>query len=481
MADKLNQTVVLPRSIAGKASADTAASSYDRDTDIPRDTLSILNTSIETIRAFSSNPTEAIRNLIRFEGTLSTAAFDIVEIAHSEFTVAAYETGTHQISPQGTSFALNVLASIDTLYDYTKGFGDKQTFQNLVEMLLLEVVAAGGVGLELVLNKLRLPDRLTPVAYDQLKWVSRGDGTKYPTQKSSQGDDIDLDIPTFFVSELHKFASKAYATSMLEPSVNAAYSFGGFLEEIRRSVRRSGHTRLVVSLDSEKVIAAAPADVRSDPEKLKKWMNDIKDGVEEVVNDLSPEDALVTFDTANVELLHAAGEKADFVPLMNAISGQLATSLKTSPSIIGLRIQGSQSLSNTESLVYLKVAKSIQKPVEDIISRALTLAVRLLGNDVYVKFKFDPINLRPEDELEAFKTMKQARIYQLLSEGFITDDEAAIMLKTGPRAPGAPVLSGTGFMRGSGGIDATKASPNNDPQGAALQPDTPNKGGGSSQ
>ena len=68
-----------------------------------------------------------------------------------------------------------------------------------------------------------------------------------------------------------------------------------------------------------------------------------------------------------------------------------------------------------------------------------------------------------------------------LSEGFLSDEEAAHELGTGPRDPGAPSLSGTGFMRGNSSIDATKASPNTDPQGNALQPGTPDKAGGESQ
>lgn len=131
--------------------------------------------------------------------------------------------------------------------------------------------------------------------------------------------------------------------------------------------------------------------------------------------------------------------------------------------------------------MFLKVARGIQRPIEEVMSRILTLAVRLYGVDAYVKFRFEGINLRPEDELEAFKTMKQDRVFNLLSEGFLTDEEAAHELGTGPRAPGAPPLSGTGFNRSSGGIDAEDASPNTDPQGNALQPDTPKKGGGESQ
>jgi hypothetical protein len=190
---------------------------------------------------------------------------------------------------------------------------------------------------------------------------------------------------------------------------------------------------------------------------------------------------LVIYDTVTPDMLKAQGEKSDYVPLIETLSGLLATSLKSNPSMLGLRMQGSQSLSNTESLVFLKIANAARRPVETNLSRILTLAARLYGADVYIKFRFDPINLRPDLELEAFKTMRQARTLELLSEGFLTDDEAAWDLGTGPRAPGAPPLAGTGFRRGSKGIDANAASPNADPQGRALQSNEPKKAGGASQ
>jgi hypothetical protein len=267
----------------------------------------------------------------------------------------------------------------------------------------------------------------------------------------------------------------------MSAALNSSYHFNEFIEDMRRTLRRQGHGRLNVKLVTEVIMAAAPEDVKADAQKMKTWLSSIQDDVTSELQALNPEDALVFFDSAEVDLMKAEGEKADYVPLLNALSGQHATSLKTSPSILGLRLSGSQSLSNTESLVFLKVARGIQRPIEEVFSRAVTLATRLYGVDVYVKFKFDAINLRPEDELEAFKTMRQDRVFKLLSEGFLTDEEAAQELGTGPRAPGAPPLSGTGFMRGSSGVDATDASPNDDPQGRALQPQTPSKAGGDSQ
>ena len=480
MADQITQPVILPRTILGKAKASTPASAVERGQTIPKETLNVLNTSIESLRATNQVP-QAIRELISAEGTFSASVFDFVEVASGSYKVAAYETGTHLLSTDGTRLAESIVAAIDTLYDYSKGFSDKQTFQNLIDMSLLEVLTTGALAHELVLNKARLPDRINCFAYDTVEWVSRGDGTRFPQQTSSTGDPINLDLPTVFISDLHRFANKAYARSMLEPAINGSYNYQAFMEEVRRAVRRSGHSRLKITLDSEKVTAAAPPEVRNDSKKLIEWMEKIRSTVEETVKTLQPEDAIIMYDSAKAELIKGEGEKSDYVPLINAISGALATSLKVSPSIIGLRITGSQSLSNTESLIFLKVAKAIRKPVEDNLSRALTLAVRLYGADVYVKFTFDPINLRPEDELEAFKTMHQARILEQLSEGFISDDEAAMLLGTGARPPGAPKLMGTGFTRGGKGIDASKASPNDDPQGRALQSDSPTKGGGESQ
>ena len=471
---------VLPRKLVSKAQGRLPAGAFDKGSAIPKDATRAANQSVTNFRQGASD-VAVVRGLDIFDGTLSAAVFSYVEIACSDYKITAYDTNTHQFDVDGTAAARSVVARFDTLYDYSKGYSDKQSMGTTLRMALKETLVTGALAQELVLDKHRLPERINTIPYETLEWVSRGDGTKFPRQLSTSGDPVSLDLPTFFVSELHKHASKAYASTMLSPAINAVFDFHDFLEDVRKTLRRHGHARLALSIDAARVMESAPNDVKDDPIKLKKWFEDTKSDVVGVVDDLSPEDALIFFDTVTAELLKAEGEKADYVALLNAKSGHLATSLKSSPSILGLRINGSQSLSNTESLVFLKVAKGLQTTVEENMSRILTLATRLYGLDVYVKFKFDPINLRPDDELEAFKIMRDDRILTQLSEGFLSDDEAAHALGSGPREPGTPPLSGTGFMRGASKIDATKASPNTDPQGNAMQPDTPSSAGGESQ
>ncbi len=479
MADKSKKSanIVMPKKLVTAAAAQTPASAAEKNSALPTDNFTALNQSVQTLRAMDKVP-EALRQLVSFEGTASAAMFDYVEAAHTSYSIVAYNPVTHEMDPEGTRMALTIVNNMNTLNDYSEGYADTQAMDQIVETSLLEVVTTGGLANELVLDKTRLPVAINVVSYDTLEAKSNGKGGRYWVQAGTKGE-INLNIATFFVAELHKFASKGRARSMMEPAINSAWYYSEFMEDMRRAVKNQ-HGRLKVSLVTDKIVATAPADVRADPVKLLDYLETVREGVSRAISSASPEDALVVYDTAVLDMLKSVGEKSDYVTLLQNISGNLATSLKVSPSIVGLRMEGSQSLTNTESLLFIKSARGIQKPVETNLSRALTLAVRLHGLDCYVEFRFDPIDLRPENELEAFRTMKQSRILELLSLGLISDEDAALQLGIWAIPAGTPKLSGTGF-EAKKGPDASKASPNDDPQGAALQPKTPKKGGGRSQ
>lgn len=479
---QLNKKVILPRAIAGTAKSRPGYSSVGKGETLLNPNNNHLQESIQNLR--SRNETiPALRKLSKDDGNFSSAVFNMVQVANSGFKIKAYTTGTNEYSQDGVDVATSVIAAIDTLYDYTKKYRDKQPIEAIIETLLREVNLTSGCCLELVLDKARLPDKFQPVNYETIEWVSDGEGGRYPQQKNPEGGDpIDLNIATFWVAELHKEADSAYSTPMMKAALNMVYYYDEFIEEMRRTVRKSGHGRLTVSLDAAKIQASAPDDIKKDPAKLSNYMNDIKLEVESALADLEPEDSIVSYDSAEFKNHNPVGTKSDYTPMLKQLSGMTATSMKTHPSVIGMRMEGSQSLSNTESLVYLKVAKSIQNPVEQVLSRALTLATRLLGQDVYVKFEFNPINLRPEDELEAFKTMRQNNVLNLLSLGIYTDEQAYSEMGV-PFRKDAQVLSGTRFWEQPKGDKSETVTPNDDPQGRALQPDNevPRNGGGRDQ
>jgi hypothetical protein len=115
----------------------------------------------------------------------------------------------------------------------------------------------------------------------------------------------------------------------------------------------------------------------------------------------------------------------------------------------------------------------VRQKLNEIYSKAFTLAVRLFGLDVLVDFKYDDIELRPKTELEAFRTMRQSRVLELLSLGFLTDDEAGLELTHRITPEGFKPLSGTGFFKGGTPVNN---NPLGNQQGALqqdLKPTTP--------
>ena len=475
--------VVLPRTlVTGARSKAAPRRSVDKGERVQTQPLwPVLNTTIREKRAQQS-VTALLRDLARSEGPFSTAVHNLLEIAYSGYKIFAYENDSHQFSSQGTNLALSIMASMDTPVEYL-GTTKKRSIDATVKTLLRETLLTGGLSAELVLNKQRLPDRVQIVGIETLVWMDDGEGGVYPAQEIAGEDDpIELDIPTFFFDLMSPDPDTINPRSMMEACLKVLVYFEEFMEDVRRSVRISGHNRTTVTLNWEKLAGTAPMEIKNDPVKLRDYMISLRDGVQRTLETIEPDQALVLFDGVQADVLQSGhGVKIDYTPLLNVVVGQYATSMKTPPSVLGLRLEGgSAQMGSVESLIFLKTAKALHMTVETIMSRILTLACRLYGADVYVWFRMNPIDLRPENELEAFKSMRQSRLERYLSMGLISDDEFAVELDCFPRPAGAPDLSGTLFAAGKNDITAPAGS---DAARRDLQPDkdAPRKAGGRSQ
>jgi len=485
--------IVLPKKLA------TAVRSLQDPVDTTRDgslitdkgTLhGLYNEQIRNIRV-TNNVTQMLRYLARSEGPFSTALHNMIQVAFNGSMVLAYNVGDNTFSPEGTNLAATIMSQLDSLHDYTEGFSHKQGMDNLIEMMLRETVLTNGIAAELVLTKEQLPDYIQIVPLETIKWYKDGTKAVPGQQVSGKQDAVMLDIPTFMVQRMPGDPNYLYPSSMFESAIKLLIYFEEFLEDVRRVVRGSGHARQVVTLDLEKIKAAAPRSISGDPKKLQEWCETFRALTQAEMENIEPEQAIILFNTAVYEIKSPSfGNKIDYNPMLEIISGMCATAMKTPPSILGMRTDGGGSgVASTETMIFMKTAKALHTPVATIMSRLITLGCRLYGQDVYVKFLFDPIDLRPEMELESFYTMRQVRILTQLSYGFIGDEEAGYLLGTGPRPAGAPPLSGTMFMTSGGaagtgdGTDGLPVRPGDTPVGKAMQPDksTPRKAGGASQ
>lgn len=472
--NSVGSEVVLPRNnLAGKSRAKRPGSDLDRGQTIRNENAQYVAQSIDQIRT-RANVNDVIRDLLREEGLFSAAGNAMVSLAsNSGYRLAGHDsTGTMDMEVMGLGYVL--MDRLNTHHDYSLGYNDKAGVSSLLATLALDVVSSGGCGVELVLNPDFSPYRLVPVGYSTIQWESDGRGGRYPTQDNGE---IDLNIPTVFMAEHHRHAGEAYAHSILRPGLANTVYFQEFLEDTRKAVNRVGHSRMVAKLLAEKLAASAPQEVKNDDQKMQDYLSAQYEAVRAALEGLEPEDAIIAFDSVEFSVEDVGGSKADYTTLLATLGNMQGASLKTPASVTGLRASGGQGLSNAETLVYLKTVDSLRVAVEETMSRALTLAVRLLGVDGSISFQFMPINLRPEVELEAYKGTQQKRILERLSYGLINDAEACYELCIRPQGFQAP-LSGTLFYSQTTG---TAEGERGSSAGRALNPDTPSQSGGDDQ
>jgi hypothetical protein len=483
-------TLVLPKSLVIGIQTSDPSVGKAKDTALPDASLNHLNKSISSLRSETDVYTQ-MRNLVIFSGDMSMAVASYLRLADSPLQYRVFDS-THQLSDQGSLLLRTILNNLKYPVDYSYGYDDRHAPDDVSGICLREVLLTGGCALELVLNKAKLPDRLQPVSPSKLKWrTAATTETGALTHKiipwqQATGQVILLDIPTFFFARLDTDPTTVYPKPPFEVAINTAIFHAEVLEDIRRVVKRSGHSRLILTIDHEKLMKSVPMDVRGDPTKEQAWVEEVRSSLASSLAGMNPETALILFDNISADYLNSEiGGTADYTAFKNMVDAQMATSLHTPLTVLAKPSgAGSSNVASSESLLFLKHAAGIRKPVETLFSRALTLAVRLSGFDGYVEAYYPPIDLRPESELEAYKSMKQARVLELWSLGTITDQEASEELGTGMLPPGFKPLSGTGFYNQSSsslGMDAKAVANGGDPAREPLSGNTPTKAGGKSQ
>lgn len=431
-----------------------------------------LGTTKETIRQLSSTSPDM---------SASVYAYTRMVVTKNYRAIARNQDSTPNFD--ATQAVQILLSRFDYLAGYGDGFSGVSSIHALAESLVRELRIEGACALELVLDRTRLPERLQPISVSQIEFIDDGT-TKYrrPVQVIG-GVDIDLDYPTFFYEAMDQDLLEAYSQSPMEAAVQATMADAEFTNDVRRVIKRALHPRLMAVIGSDEFVKSLPQEIASDPEKLDAYRNQVIAQVQAVVNGLEPDDALVAFDTIAFSFMHRGNEslEREYETLQSITDAKVASGTKAPGSVLG-HASGSQNIASTETMLFVKYCQGVQIKVNSILSRALTLAARLLGHDVYVEFAFDDIDLRPDSELEAYKAMKQSRVLELLSIGMLSDEDASITL-TGRLPPtGAPRLSGTFFRSGTASTDVIEnPDSNTSALNRTLTPDTPDQPKGSAR
>lgn len=473
--------VPLPKGKSGQASFPPYVKSTKANpkTALVRTDSQIANTDITTYRT-NGDTRQTIRSFVKASPDLSAAvtSYKRVGITPNFTCLAKNLDGTFNYD--ATALAHQLLVNMNILTDPSLGFDDSLSIRSLCEVWINDLMTYGAMSAELVLNKARIPDKIQPISEAQIKLYPSSDNKRITPKQVISGTEIDLNIPTYFRVTLDQDSLDAYPSSPLESAIQPVLFSAQFMNDVRRVIQKAIHPRLVATIDEDKLRKAIPPDIAMDSDKVAAYLNETITGLQETINGLEPHEALVLFDSITIEQKDHGNTNLskEYEVIQGLANSKMATGAKVLPTVLG-HSNGTSNVASAEVLLFMKyVEGGPWGKINELMSRIMTMAVRLMGQDCYVEFQLEPIELRPKSELESFASMRQSRILDLLSLGMISDEEACVIL-TGKLPPkGYKMLSGTMFRAGAGNTQPAGNGYNGASNGGStmnqnLNPDTP--------
>ena len=422
----------------------------------------------------SASTSAAIRTLSFSSPDVSAAIYAALRVGIPEkYTLIARDMDG-KINPNATATAQELLRRLTYLGNVDGSYGSQATIQSLSESLGKQLIQYGACAGEIALDKARIPASLNPISVTTLKFYDE-DKALRPVQVIG-GTEINLDIPTFIYTSLDQDLLEAYPASPLEASIQSVLADLDFNNDIRKALKRAVLPRLIATIDSEDVKKSTPPDILNDSNKFAAYKQSIITAVQNVLNGANPEDALVSFSEVAYAYIDGGKDPSAIIErIQNVLNSKLQTGVKTLPVVLGHG--AGATAASAESLLFIKNANMIRVKLNEFYSRALTIAVRIMGEDCYCEFKYADIDLRPDAELEAYKAMKQSRLLEQLSLGLITDEEACVELTGNLPPAGFKPLMGTMFHGGANNAAKGSSQPGTAASGTSNlskgKPDTP--------
>lgn len=474
---KLNQvaSIILPKNLpSGSVSSTPTFSTSSSDQALPTPDRQSHTKDILDYRQ-STNDSDIVKDLAKTDSDVSTTVSSYLAVANTKMAFVCNDI-SGAVDRNAQALVNQILLNLTTTLDYSSGFTGDKSLESYNALLRYQILVSGACCGELIQNKkvaLNVLSDFRLVNPDSLEWYEKTVGRLTPVQKSSDGSDIDLDIPTFFYSSHHQDPNSAYAVSPFVSVINSIYARKRIIEDLYRMMSINGYPRIKIKVLEETIMKYAPEEVkRGDQVKKQNYLQSYISVIQNAYSNVKSDQPLVFTDSYDVDVLETKGVLSlDITPIISILNSQNQTALKIVGTILG-RGENGVNTASAETRVFLKNVEDLNSTVARLWSQALTFALRLSGSSSYVKVFFEKPSFNSEVEDAPKKVVNQSILQKDLSLGIITDDEYCLAMWGRLSLPNAPVLSGTGFLNSKGLTEVVNTP--NDPKG---QPDSYQRSG----
>lgn len=378
-----------------------------------------------------------------------------------------------QLDPDGHTLVQQIMMRLSRRLDYTLGFQLKPSIREHAELFRHMILLRGACAGELVVDKTLIPTDVRHVDPGDLRWYEKKPGEYKPVQLVS-GTEVSLDVPTFYVNFYRRSPKKIYPDSPFVAAINTIAARTQVINDLYRIMNVTGYPRIDVSVLEEVIRKSAPATARTDASVMRNHIQAEVSAIQRQFAQIRPDQAFVHTDAVEAKVINDKSPSVgmNVESIIAVLNAQNQAGLKTMATLLG-RGSAGVNTGTVEARVMSMQADALNKPVAEMLSNLLSMALHLMGRPSFVELRFRPAELRPATELEPMQTVKQNRLLDALSYGTITDEEYHLEMHGRPPPKGSPTLSGTMFRQPApaAGGEGSDPSPNSDPLGRSVTPD----------
>lgn len=286
-----------------------------------------------------------------------------------------------------------------------------------------------GIGYEIVIEKDLSDIKDVYLVHPKtLMWKLNSDNQTYTTFQHVNGKEIDLSKANFRWIPFNPNIGSPKGTFLFKSAISAADMQLEFFSSSQIVLYRVGMPRYKVTIDLEKIMAIAPADIAQDSTgiKQKAFTNEIIGNVKANLRSIGVKNDFVITSDTNVETI--GGQSAYFQGIdayASIIDTQMLNALKVLGTLMNRHQNGgSYALSTVEFKAIVDMLEPVQRAIKRMVEDIARVWLQVKGYNVTVKYTPNPIEWQTFKDKIEYQLSNQEYWRRAEEYGHVSPDEA---------------------------------------------------------
>ena len=395
---------------------------------------------------YQSYPSQTLLRILEdIDPDLSSALWMLLRVGNSGYRIVGKKTnGKPSKEAQKVIDELELSFNHVGIYD---GFTENRNIYTSTNELLLSAYTRGACCGMLVLDKGFKPEGIQTIDPNTIDFKKFG--TQYqPYQVMATPEPVSLDYANFFYVPIDPEIGDPYGRCPITSFLSVVFFRIGVLKDLQKVVRNQGWPRIKIKVLEETIINNAPPNIKRDPKGLSVYIKDRMNEIKDMYEKLEPDSSIVFLDSSEPSYLESAQSATlNIDTLIEVLNSLILNALKATKTAIGKSLGpgASEGYTSAEMTMYVKSMQGLQAVVKTFFDRLFTLALHLTGIQGYAEWIWQPIELRSQKEMAQFEQVHIDNTLRLVSEGFMSDEEASLLLVGHePEGEPRPLMSAKG-------------------------------------